>query len=189
MKKYCYLDPKFPKEAFLLYIFLFHKVQEKPIGLIPFDGIYKSPDEAADAVPPVVEKAAMDTSYIHPDGVLVPIRFHSHYPLRKEFWVEPTMKYEGFDRSLLFMPVIRSPELYHVLVVPQFIKGKKTIFNPALPLKNINDTKTIENFMLTSDLVVDGRAKYAAIYSLGKSLRFNWETRKISEVIPYEGIN
>lgn len=112
---------------------------------------------------------------------IVPITFHSLFPLRKEFWKSPTQHYDSNDRIKLLIQAISKYELYKLLVTPSTENNFKNV-SAAIPFYLSADNSLVEKFMLTSDWPVDPEAKYAAFYLLNKPKIFNWKTKQLSDI-------
>lgn len=179
--EYCSLVPVFPETAYMLFLFILHK--DELIGVIPLDSIYATTAMASEGVIQSVKQfETIDHSITVPEEcLLIPLTRKSEYPLKKEFWEKPAISYNSQMRVKTFSSVIEYPSFYSLLVTPYVYDDKTNEwhFSAALPLIDPDDTKTIEHFMITSDHVVEPRAKNAAIYTMGKKLRFNWETKEI----------
>jgi hypothetical protein len=179
---YCSLEPIFPNKAFMLFLFILH--QDQLIGIVPLDSIYETPEAASEGVSETIKQfeTTMGKEIIIPEEcLLIPLNRNSLYPLRKGFWDKPTITYSTHMRMKTFAPVIDHPTFYSLLVTPYAFDDKfnKWYLHAALPLIDPTDKAAIERFMLNSDHVVEPRAKHAAFYTLGKKLRFNWQTKEI----------
>lgn len=186
MKKYCSIEPSFPNEAFLVTIFVMD--DEYRQGVITLPKIYTHPKTAGDDIQIYIDTANLKTLIVPEDAVMLYLKLEKLYPLHRKFWRKPTIHYNHWERLKLFSSVGLNPQFYKVLVVPTFINGPKQTLEAVLPFIGKGE-KTIKNFMMNSDQVVDQSAKYAAIYTCTKTMNFNWKTDNITEVIPSEGIN
>jgi hypothetical protein len=186
MKKYCYFETNFPTEAFLVTIFVM--ADDYLQGVITLPKIYTDPKIAGDDIQLHIETANLETLRVPEDAVVTYLKFERLYPLQRKFWRKPTIHYTQWERIKLFSPVVLNPQFYKVLVVPTFIDSSKQTLEAVLPFIG-EEEKTIKNFMLNSDQVVDQSAKFAAIYTCTKAMHFNWKTGDITEVIPSKGIN
>ncbi len=186
MKKYCYIEPNFPTEAFLVMIFIMSGDYLQNVITLP--QIYTDPEAAGKDVQEYIDIADVKTLKVPEESLVIYLRLEKLYLLQKKFWRKPTIHYDPVERIKLFSSVGLNPQFYKVLVVPTFIDGSKQILEAVLPFVG-DGKKTLENFMMNSDQIVDTRAKYAAIYSCTKLMRFNWKTGDITEIIPSEGLN
>lgn len=113
-------------------------------------------------------------------SVIVPITLQRLYPLKREFWENPSVHYDAFDRLKGFWNAVERPNFYQLLVTPLWV-NKELFFHAAIPFYVSSTDRDIESFMLTSDYPVDERAKFAALYTLGIPLRFNWKTGDVTK--------
>jgi len=177
----CSITPDFPRSGYLLLLFIFDSEENEILGLYPLESIFTDLDEGARAAQEI-RKLEEEVEHIQiPDEcLLIPIKYKSKYPMRKEHWEKPSVTYDAFDRMKLFLTAARQPSLYSLLVTPGSYINEKWLFHASLPFTGKREV--VENFMYMSDLPVDERAKYSAIYSMGEKMRFNFETREISEI-------
>ena len=79
--KYCSLEPVFPQDAFMLFLFIIH--QENVLGIIPFESIFISSTAASLGVAQTVEQFTK-TDYgitIPEECLLIPLHLKSIYSL------------------------------------------------------------------------------------------------------------
>lgn len=99
------------------------------------------------------------------------------YPLKKDFWENPSFEYKDFNRMVSFINVITSPENYKntchthgcfhkCLYYPDYI------FKTAVELD-------IELFMKSSDWYVDPTAKNYALYEIEGLVGIDVLTREV----------
>lgn len=180
-EEYCVIEPVFPKDAFIIVAILFNTKEQNITGILPLSTVFTAPEEVKVTLLDIVKNSKDQNFTLLTECMLIPIKLHALHSLKKEYWANPSIHYDTWDRIKQFLPVVNNPTLYHLLVTPSYIEEKQNpILQAALPLLNPNDTELIEKFMLTTDLPVDERAKSAAIYSLGKPMRFNWETKEVN---------
>lgn len=184
-KQYCYLEPIFPKEGFVVLVFIFK--DDTIIGLEALSKLFLSPYEASEQIKKeiiqMVDSKEEITATIAPDGVIIPVHFLSLYPLRREYWENPVVHYDIVDRTRLFNEVMKATTEYQLLVTPQYVDEEGIQFlDVAFPFDDIETMKSVEMFMRTSDQVVDQRAKSAAIYTFGKKQKFNWMSGIVKDV-------
>ena len=178
--RYCSIDPKFPKKGYLVTFFFSNEVNQ---SIYPIENFYLRPQ---DAIPYMQE---MRTKYpdtqIYSELILVPLHFNRHIEMKKEYWTESkSLPYNIQDRIKVFLRFLGEPVFHEMLVVCSGKdRKKKWSFNSAIPLKLNASQKEIDNFMYNSNLPVDERSKYSALYTVGIPKRFNWETGKITEVV------
>lgn len=178
--QYCTINPNFPKKGYLVIFFFVNKVNE---SIYPIDNLYLHPKDAIPDLQKLREKYP-DTE-IHHESILVPLHFNHHIEMRKEYWTESkSLPYDISDRIKVFLRFLEKPDFYEMFVVCGGKDDKKKWhFNSAIPLKINTSQKEIDNFMFTSNLPVDERSKYSAIYTVGTPKRFNWETGKITKAV------
>ncbi|MBI4067163.1 hypothetical protein HY407_02175 [Candidatus Gottesmanbacteria bacterium] len=171
---------RFPIEAYMNYVFYSHG--EDIVMLYPFENVYPTITALQDSMQDYAtewdeEKAnGMEIAEV---SIVVPISFAKLYPLRAEFWNNPDLHFEDLDRFRGFWKAASKPEFYKMLVTPTW-NGKKLSYHAAIALYITATNREIDNFMLYSDFPVDERAKYAAVYTFGHPLRFNWKTGEVS---------
>lgn len=186
-KKYCYLQPDFPKKAFVVIPLILRDLIN--VDFIPLHQIVETVDDAVEYVRNFAsefEKGDQLSSIEVMDScVIIPITFEKLYPLRAEFWKNPHVSYSILQRDSLFLKFIKNPTMHKLLVNPSFYnsKTKTWILEPTLPLNLKVSKKVLENFMLTSDAIVDERASHCAIYNVGDVMRLNRKTKKIDLII------
>lgn len=183
---YCSKVARFPKEAYLNYVF--YAKDEDIVMLYPFEVVYPSITTLQNSM----KKYAFDWNKEIANGmeiidvsIIVPITLETLYPLRKEFWDNPTYHFDDLDRFRGFWRAAAKPSFYKVIVTPQWI-GTRVSFQAIIPFYITATRKDIDTFMLYSDYPVDEAAKYAAIYTIGTPLRFNWRTGDVSTVRHFE---
>lgn len=188
-EEYCSIAPDFPKDGFIIILLLFNIEDNKVMGILPLSSIFTHPDQVENTVMDLLQNGKNKELTVLTNAILIPIKFHSLYPLERKYWENPTIHFDTWDRVKLFIPVLEQPAFYHLLVTPSSIEKEQTILHATLPLTNPDDTETIKKFMLTSDLPVDERANSAAIYSLGNSIKFNWQTKEVEKIEKNSGSN
>lgn len=182
-KKYCYLLPEFPKEAFVIIPFLAYK---EKIDIYPLHKVAVNVNEASEYMLEFVGEITkrLEGSEVPDTCAVLPISHKSLYPLRREFWKKPTAKFGYFERKHLFVNLLANPLIHEIVVTPsQYLrKDKSWELSATLPIKVGTSGKVIESFMMSSDATVNEKASHAAIYTVGKGLKFNWETKKIEPI-------
>ncbi|MBP9719353.1 MAG: hypothetical protein KBD46_02700, partial [Candidatus Levybacteria bacterium] len=159
-----------------------------PQLLFPLHDIYTSLDEIAKDIESCAVEVAKSPSgamSVHDHALLLPLTFEKHYPLKKEYWENPTEKYTSDDRTRAFLRTMEEKKYQRkLLVTPNPIgKGRNTGgFAAALPFFE-KDAKMIEHFMRQSDWSVEIKAKESAIYVMGDIMVFNWKTKSFEEVV------
>ncbi|MBI4097210.1 MAG: hypothetical protein HY428_02225 [Candidatus Levybacteria bacterium] len=178
--EYCTLAPDYPSAAYM--IFLNPIKGARVLDPYPMTFVYRSLDEVIKILREAVSEIRISGELtILQHVILLPLRFATLYPLRREFWQSPTHHYDSLDRLRTFKPLAKTPQFYKLLVTPTFLDDTgKWHLNATLPLYLSMNENIIEQFMFHSDQSVDERAKYAAIYTFGKPIQYNWETKKVS---------
>jgi|SRR3990167_9364055 len=180
--EYCTLTPDYPNTAYM--IFLNPIKGARVFDPYPMTFIYRSLDEVSQVVQEAVKEIQnLGELSVLQHVMLLPLRFVSHYPLRREFWQNPSHHYDSLDRLRTFQPLAKTPQFYKLLVTPTFLDDYgKWHLNATLPLYLSMNESVIEQFMYHSDQSVDERAKCAAIYTFGKPMQYNWETQKVADI-------
>lgn len=185
-KKYCYLTPDFPKEAFII-VLLFNiaKVQSM---LMPLSTVIKNIDEAdkciADFLIGVNKLKNHDKIKFSEFAMIVPITLEKLFPLKKDYWTKCKLDPKYDDKFYVFIPAITNMSFHKLLVVPyKYIKKiNHWELCAAYPFSIFDEDKEIEKFIYGSNQKVDVRAKYAALYVFGEAKRYNWKTGVVSEI-------
>ena len=171
----------YPKEAFMAGVFIIDEKGEVKT-IYPFDSVYNSLEEISEQCRTSFEfnKRINKRWGIHEISIVLPIDFERHFPLKPEYWQNPTATYDDIQRMSLFNEAFTALPLFQLLVTPIFNpRERKWHFNAAIPFKITASDREVESFMLSSDYSVDERAKYAAIYKFGKPIRYNWRKEKV----------
>jgi len=180
-EKYCYLEPDFPRTLYLI-ISISHDTVIENIT----DYFYPSYSLAVTLDDPYyqiksLEKAMQDAGdFVLSDlCLLVPLTYRSKFKLRREFWESdlPVQKISQAQKYNSVMEAVEKYQLYKLLVTAS-TWNDQWIFIAGFSFYFDTPEKTIERFMLTSNLNVDERIKYCSFYTLGKSIVFNWKTKE-----------
>jgi hypothetical protein len=175
---YCSLEPVFPDQGHIVFLFVLHEGQE--IGLVPLDGIYETTEIAAKAVDTVLSQLSETKNItVAEEALIIPITRKDLFHMQRSYWTTPSFTYDQPMRIRAFTPVAHYPEMYSLLVTPYVYNDETGAWhlNATLPfLAKDNAKNVIEQFMLSSDQIVDPRAKHSAIYRLGEKMQFNWRT-------------
>ncbi|MBI4097072.1 MAG: hypothetical protein HY428_01520 [Candidatus Levybacteria bacterium] len=180
--EYCTLTPDYPDTAYMIFL---HPIKgARVLDPYPMTFLYRSLDEVSQVVQEAVrEIQGTGELDVLQHVMLLPLCFASLYPLRPEFWQNPSQHYDSMDRLRTFQPLVKTPLFYKLLVTPTFLdENGKWHLNATLPLYLSMNESIIEQFMSHSDQSVDERAKCAAIYTFGDPMRYNWETQKVAAI-------
>lgn len=180
-KDYCSIKPHFPKVAYVVYLFYSDGKRTK---LMPLYQIFNEIDAVNDSIKEVIENFSQQdgTIEIPEQAIVVPLTFDSEIPLEHKYWEGEHESYSYSERTHLFLEMLDKPDFHQLFVVPTGYFEDVGIFQleGALPVKiSSNYMRMIELFLQNSDYGVDERASAAALYSIGKPMRYNWETKKI----------
>lgn len=182
---FCTLIPPYPKKAYIVSIFL--SFQDK-LTVFTFSLLQTTLAEITEDVTKIdaaVKKYSKHHFTVLDSCSILPVTFSSRLLLQKKYWEHPTLEYTPEKRQQMFVPLLDNPQLYTLLVVPQHHDEKKDIwqFFAAIPFFLNTPKSTIEQFMNTSNTPVDPRAKYAALYTFGHAIRFDWRTGKRTKLL------
>lgn len=188
-KKYCYLTPDFPREAFIVGVFFITKstpLMITPLHVVSSDleVIPKSVEDFKCSIQKSQNKDAKEILEIFNTVMLIPITLQKLYPLKKEFWTKSKKEGDFQERIYAFVPALAHLNLYKLLVTPfNYIKKlNHWEFSALYPFSVFSDDSEIEKYMYASKEIVEIKAKYAAIYSFGIPKRLNLETGEVTEV-------
>lgn len=178
--RFCDLEPDFPDKAFMVLIFLM-PIDQSGNLIYPLEPIFKSLDEAAKSAQEWARNFEKEGIEVPKFSVLIPIELESLFPLKKEYWeAEPTLHLKLENRIMPFIRILGHTGMHKLLVTPTCYRNKKWYFRAAIPVGFLATNKDLAKLMTESDLHVDYRAKRVGLYTFGESLRFNWETKKLS---------
>ena len=182
-KKYCYLMPDFPKEGFVM-IPIF--IVGTKFNIFPSNKIATNLTEVSNYMKDFVKETRkrFDDLEISENCAVFQIKFKSLFPLKRKYWENPHVEYGYIEKRHLFLELSMKPTVHELVVTPYSYDAKKNFWelSATLPIKLGTKYKTIDQFMLSSDAVVDERASHAAIYSVGEGLRVNWKNNKVEIV-------
>lgn len=160
--------------------------EDKAKILFPLHNIYTSLEEIAKDIEDCaseIETYREEDMHVHQFALLVPLAYARPYRLKKEFWENPSEKYESDDRMRAFLYTMGEKKLKRKLLVtpnPFDTTQKTGGFAAALPFFE-KDEHMIEHFMRKSDWPVEITAKESAIYDMGDIMVFNWKTKSFEE--------
>ncbi|MDX1372887.1 MAG: hypothetical protein R3321_10475, partial [Nitrososphaeraceae archaeon] len=116
---------------------------------------------------------------INKDLLIFPITLNKTYPLKKEYWSNPSIRYSQFDRLKQFSKILSNYNFYNLIVTPLNYQNL-TLLISAIPFPITATDRDIGNFMMKSDFPVDETAKDAANYSIEEPISYNYNTGKLS---------
>ncbi len=179
---FCSIEPTYPQSGYITLLFI--TSDNEITNIYPMMPIFEQVDQITPSIMEVVKNIDKNYDYrIHENAVLIPITYHARFPLKRAYWKNPIQHFDEIDRLKIFMPVVRNPAFYKLLVTPTFLDEKNLWhLHATLPILISSKDEIIERFMCTSDHPVDERAKSAALYLLGTPVKFNWNTRKITGI-------
>lgn len=178
---YCIKIPRYPLKAYIVYYHL--KDGFLPKLYYPIGPIYTDISTIIREAQLFEQNISRQTNFVVDEkAVVAPLKLERLYELKRTFWENPQLHYDQFHRIDLFTQVLRNFAFYKLVVTPLTYQGK-TYFISSIPFPVTSTDEDIEKFMLFSDFPVDQQAKYAAIYSFDKPLRFNWRTGKLQSFI------
>lgn len=156
---------------------------EQIINIYPLRTLFSSTFEISQDINELTKKPEIKNSKMKIENktILIPIFFHSLFPLKKEYWKKPALHLAEDKRLDSFLKAYNNHQFYKILILPYQYKKKGWFFTVASPFYLNTDLKTVENFMFGSDEPVDRRAKYAAFYGVAKPKRFDRITRKTDD--------
>src|SRR5947209_5078432 len=88
-KKYCYIEPKFPKKAYAVVLFI--SSPDSDLAILPFSFIYTDLNSISESVAESIKdiKASSTQEFDVADMVGVfPLTFQKNFPLKKEYWTK-----------------------------------------------------------------------------------------------------
>jgi hypothetical protein len=172
-KEFLTIEPEFPPKAWVALIMF--KKDLGPRMMLSIGLVFRG-KKSFKRVMKSTEKQLLKEKITLEGAIVFRIKLKEKFPLKKEYWQQPTQDYSGVIRTKAMMKVARQPKLYKLLVLPRYYsqKSQTWIFEAASPFFVTAETSAIEQFMLTSRDVVDVRAKSAAIYSFEKAYGYDW---------------
>lgn len=182
-KRYCYRSVSFPEEAYVGYVTILKN--EQILMFYPLDQIFASFDEYQKAAKKFTKEFSIQDLAVSDTGLLMPIVFTEKFPLKREYWQEPTISYTTQQRVKLFAGAANVHMLYKLLVTPSSLV-KRPALNAAATFYTSATPAHIETFMYTSDFPVDETAKHAALYTMDRPFGINWIA---GEIIKQKDLN
>jgi hypothetical protein len=117
-----------------------------------------------------------DTYSVLESCIILPLRLFRRFPLKKEYWANPSESFADTNRSTPFVKAIYNPSLFTMLITPSK-EGDVWRYHAALPIPVSATDTVIEQFMLHSDWPVAETAKQCAIYTIEQPFLYDWILR------------
>ncbi len=168
-------DVNYPEKLYLAATWM--RRDDEQLIFYTHNEAYITPDQALDTSKKFYKSLKRGKIDALPYIMLVTMNLSGSYPLKKDFWENPSFEYKDFDRMMSFINVITNPENYKVLVTPTEV-SKNVFTAPIAFLKTAVDLD-IELFMRSSDWYVDPTAKTCALYDIEGVVGINVLTREI----------
>lgn len=189
-KAYCSIDPPFSHTGYV--IIIRNVVNDRDTYEFAFD--YIAP-KIAD-VPLFIQEykdeilRLGERIELRHTCVLLAVTLSRRYPLRREFWLQPTEEFSFDQRSDLFVRALAAPAMYSLLVTPNTSEGDdRWRYSAAMPFLNTTPEASIEQFMLHSTWPVSEMAKNAAIYTLSEVREYDWVAKNFTNTPPTKVIS
>jgi len=181
--KYCCLEPPFPKNIFIAFVFL--KVDDKTL-LYPLFETFSDLKKLGKTLKKLkngIEKKNPDTNAY--GGLVVTLEHDHNFPLKKEYWEPSENPNSNKDiRMMAFIEMLKGPQsFYRVLITPQSYdeKTKGWKMTSWLPIRITSTDEQIEALIKSSDQSVEYKAKSIAMYSVIKVQGYDIENGKLVE--------
>lgn len=182
-KRYCYLEPVFPKNIFIAFVFL--KLGDNTV-LYPLFETFSNLKKLGTTLKTLkreIEKKNPDTDAY--GGLVVTLEYDHNFPLKKEYW-EPSKNpnYNKDIRMMAFLEMLKGPyPFFWVLITPQSFDDKTKTWKLTswLPVRITSTDEQIETLIKSSDQSVEEKAKSIGIYSVVKVQGFDIEKGKLVE--------
>jgi hypothetical protein len=97
--------------------------------------------------------------------------------------------FEGTDRLKRFLKLMRQPEEYSLLAVPEKHTSKKRVYTGVFPFLKVAQREYVDLFLKTVQFAPDVRAIKAGIYTPQSIVPVDITTREIMRTEPQEIIN
>ena len=182
-QKYCYLEPNFPKNIFIAFVFL--KVDDKTL-LYPLFETFSDLKKLGKTLKKLkngIEKKNPDTNAY--GGLVVTLAYDHSFPLKKEYWEPSENPNSNKDiRMMAFLEMLKGPyPFFWVLITPQSFddKTKAWKFTSWLPIRITSSDEHVEALIKSSDQSVEEKAKSIAMYSVIKVQGFDIQNGKLVE--------
>lgn len=182
-KKYCYLNPDFPKNILIAFVFL--KFDNKTL-LHPLFETFSEMKKLSVALKKLkkgIEKKDKDINAY--GGLVVELEYHHSFPLKKEYWeTSENANSNNNIRMMAFLEMLKGPHsFFWVIITPQSYDNKTKSWNLTswVPIRITSTDAQIEALIKSSDQSVDEKAKSIGIYTVIKVQGFDIEEGKLVE--------
>lgn len=180
-KKYCYLEPVFPKNIFIAFVFL--KLAANTV-LYPLFETFSNLKKLGTTL----KKLKREIEKKNPDadaygGLVVTLEYDHNFPLKKEYWDPSDNPNSNKDiRMMAFLEMLKGPyPFFWVLITPQSCDDKTKTWKLTswLPVRITSSDEQIEALIKSSDQSVEEKAKSIGMYSVVKVQGFDIEEGKL----------
>lgn len=182
-KKFCYLDPEFPKNIFIALIFL--KSADRSL-IYPLFETFSNLNKLKSTIKKLkhgLEKNNEDT--VAYGGIVVTLEYHHNFPLKKEYWeISDNPNLNRDIRMEAFIELFKGPyQFFWVAITPQsyYSKTKKWSLSNWLPIRITSTDDQIEALIKSSDQSVDDCAKSIGLYSVLNVQGLDIESGKLNQ--------
>ena len=182
-KRFCYLEPDFPKNIYIALVFL--KLDDSTV-LYPLFETFSDIKKLSTTLKKLkrhIEKRNPDTDAY--GGFVVTLEYDHSFPLKKEYWEPSENPNSNKDiRMMAFIEMLKGPySFFWVLITPQSYdeKTKSWKMTSWLPIRITSTYEQIEALIKSSDQSVEEKAKSIAMYSVIKVQGYGIENGKLVE--------
>ena len=172
--------PYFPKKLHLVGLFL---AQKGNLMLFPLHQTFEKIEDSKSTITDIVKEFTSKKNGIElpPQVIVIPLKFDSLVPLKKEYWEGEHEAYDYDERVHNFIEFHKNPTFYKYLITPGDYDeiNDKFSLDAAIPIKLNSEEKDLKNFMFHSDFPVNELASNSAFYIPLKPLRYNYLTNKV----------
>lgn len=180
-KKFCYLEPNFPKNIFIAFVFLKLDANTVLYPLFETFSDLKKLGATLKKLKKEIEKKNKDTNAY--GGLVVTLEYDHNFPLKKEYW-EPSENLNSNKdiRMMAFLEMLKGPQsFFWVLITPQSYDDKTKIWKLTswLPIRITSTDKNIESLIKSSDQSVEEKAMSIGMYSVIKVQGYDIEEGKL----------
>ena len=189
-KSYCSIDPPFPQTGYVIVIR--NIVNERETFDFAFDYIAPTIEDVPLFIQDYKDELLRlgESIELLDTCDLLTVTLSRKYPLRREFWFQPTEEFSFDQRNAMFEKAFAAPAMYSLLVTPNTSEGDDTWkFSAAMPFLNTTPDTSIEQFMLHSTWAVSEMAKNAAIYISSEVREYDWVAKQFTQSVPKKSVS